>query len=77
MPLKNKMVTKILVALVFFVWEHRIIEPLYVYQWMSFSLHGQSEAVFPDLGYDIHVISKKFVLLFLRCHFTRKLVVGS
>ena len=25
MPLKNKMVTKILVALVFFVWEHRIL----------------------------------------------------
>ena len=25
MPLKNKRVTKILVAMVFFVWEHRIL----------------------------------------------------
>ena len=24
-----------------------------MYQWMSVSLHGQSEAVFPDLGYDM------------------------
>ena len=53
MPLKNKMITKILVALVFFVWEHRILSLSMCTNGCRFHCTANQKQFFPDLGYDM------------------------